>query len=146
MSLTYRGNKYEAASGGANSTKTTEVIYAKYRGTTYQRRQPSEFLPQFLPQCTQELTYRGINYHHKHSKNPKSVIDPNYLKNPDPSNAFSFVITVAVAAILLPFIPIAVNYFSQLIDYEKPNTSLSGQSNNPQAGQPVIGNEAIAVQ
>lgn len=46
----------------------------------------------------------------------KHDFDRTQLKNPDPSNAFFFVMMIAFGAILLPFIPIAVNYCSQLIE------------------------------
>ena len=71
-----------------------------------------------LPQQTHEFMDGGIHYRQKPSKNSKNDFHLSELKNPDPSKAFSFVMMIAIGAVLLPFLPVAANYLSHLMDNE----------------------------
>lgn len=112
MSVTYRENKEPKISSAMKSTKTSS-------NNDYGR---SDRRPQAnpLPRQPNHLSNsRHINIQGKQSMKVTHQFDRHKLQNPDPSNAFVFVIIIAFGAILLPFIPIAVNYLSELIE---PNT------------------------
>ena len=104
MTLNSRENHYETAT---NSVKITETTSDQYRKNT----DYSKPINKFLLQNSHELTFSGIQSSQKQLMKTKNHFNPTYLKNPDPSNAFFFVIMISICTILLPFIPIAANYF-----------------------------------
>lgn len=107
MTLNSRENHYETAT---NSVKITETTSDQYRENTDYSKPINKFL---LPP-SHELTFSGIHSSQKQLMKTKNNLNPTYLKNPDPSNAFFFVIMISICTILLPFIPIAANYFSKV--------------------------------
>lgn len=112
--MTYRENNYPPL---ANSTNTAKATNTEHRKNT----DVSQPMNKFLLQLNHQLTSSELEPHQKRSMKPKHNFNPTHLKNPDPSNAFFFVIIISVATILLPFIPIAVNYLSQMMEPSQQN-------------------------
>jgi hypothetical protein len=109
MTLNYLENTYEAA---ASFVKTTEITSDQYRENT----DSSKPINRFLLQPSHELTSSKSYSYQNPSMKTKNHFNPTQLKNPDPSNAFFFVIMISIGTILLPFIPVAANYLSKVIE------------------------------
>jgi hypothetical protein len=118
MSVAYRENQEKTISSSMKSTKTSS-------NNDYGR---SDRRPQASPLPRQPNHLSNLCHIYVQEKKSMKVthqFDHRKLQNPDPSNAFVFVIVIAVVAILLPFIPIAVNYFSELIKEDPINNTPS---------------------
>lgn len=118
MSVTYQENNHKTP---VNSMQATTTTPGKDSARSDRRPQANP-----LPRQPNHLsTSHHIDVHGKKSIKVMQHFDDDKLQNPDPSNAFVFVIIIAVGAILVPFIPIAVNYFSELIDEDTLNNTPS---------------------
>jgi len=106
---------YPPLANSSNTAKTSEVEHRKNTDV-------SQPMNKFLLQLNHQFTSSELDPHQKRSMKLKNNFHPTHLKNPEPANAFFFVIIISVATILLPFIPIAVNYISQIME--------PGQRNN----------------